>query len=126
MMSINQAAINFNLPYSSLYGRFKRGKFDAALDSSYHEDHQIDQSSENSVSFRISLSGVRAFMISKLSDLSAFVVRVYIGPSAAAATATTSTTFTASTSATKRSVTGRVLEGRAKLNCTNAPSANTF
>lgn len=27
-MSINQAAIHFNLPYSSLYGRFKRGKHD--------------------------------------------------------------------------------------------------
>ncbi|XP_014274259.1 protein bric-a-brac 1 isoform X2 [Halyomorpha halys] len=27
-MSINQAAIHFNLPYSSLYGRFKRGKYD--------------------------------------------------------------------------------------------------
>lgn len=24
-MSINQAAIHYNLPYSSLYGRFKRG-----------------------------------------------------------------------------------------------------
>lgn len=28
-MSVNQAAIHYNLPYSSLYGRFKRGKFDA-------------------------------------------------------------------------------------------------
>ncbi|XP_059491324.1 uncharacterized protein LOC132205941 [Neocloeon triangulifer] len=27
-MSINQAAIHYNLPYSSLYGRFKRVKFD--------------------------------------------------------------------------------------------------
>lgn len=27
-MSINQAAIHYNLPYSSLYGRFKRGKFE--------------------------------------------------------------------------------------------------
>ncbi|CRK88121.1 CLUMA_CG001906, isoform A, partial [Clunio marinus] len=26
-MSINQAAIHYNLPYSSLYGRFKRGKY---------------------------------------------------------------------------------------------------
>jgi helix-turn-helix, Psq domain len=31
-MSINQAAIHFNLPYSSLYGRFKRVKIDAAPD----------------------------------------------------------------------------------------------
>uniref|UniRef100_A0A1B0AHN3 HTH psq-type domain-containing protein n=1 Tax=Glossina pallidipes TaxID=7398 RepID=A0A1B0AHN3_GLOPL len=29
-MSINQAAINYNLPYSSLYGRFKRGKYDVS------------------------------------------------------------------------------------------------
>ncbi|KAL1451670.1 hypothetical protein WDU94_006027 [Cyamophila willieti] len=28
-MSINQAAIHFNLPYSSLYGRFKRVKYEA-------------------------------------------------------------------------------------------------
>lgn len=29
-MSINQAAIHYNLPYSSLYGRFKRGiKYDS-------------------------------------------------------------------------------------------------
>ena len=27
-MSINQAAIHYNLPYSSLYGRFKRAKYD--------------------------------------------------------------------------------------------------
>ncbi|XP_076682675.1 pipsqueak isoform X2 [Andrena cerasifolii] len=27
-MSINQAAIHYNLPYSSLYGRFKRGKYE--------------------------------------------------------------------------------------------------
>ncbi|MPC86457.1 hypothetical protein E2C01_081286 [Portunus trituberculatus] len=30
-MSINQAAIHFNLPYSSLYGRFKRGKYEDGL-----------------------------------------------------------------------------------------------
>lgn len=28
-MSINQAAIHYNLPYSSLYGRFKRCKYEA-------------------------------------------------------------------------------------------------
>ncbi|XP_036332081.1 broad-complex core protein isoforms 1/2/3/4/5 isoform X3 [Rhagoletis pomonella] len=33
-MSINQAAIHYNLPYSSLYGRFKRGKYDVANTSS--------------------------------------------------------------------------------------------
>lgn len=27
-MSINQAAIHYNLPYSSLYGRFKRCKYE--------------------------------------------------------------------------------------------------
>uniref|UniRef100_A0A1B0CLD6 Putative transcription factor gaga isoform x1 n=1 Tax=Lutzomyia longipalpis TaxID=7200 RepID=A0A1B0CLD6_LUTLO len=41
-MSINQAAIHYNLPYSSLYGRFKRGKYDTASDGS-----QIDHSPEN-------------------------------------------------------------------------------
>ena len=30
-MSINQAAIHYNLPYSSLYGRFKRGKYEDGL-----------------------------------------------------------------------------------------------
>ncbi|XP_049317850.1 transcription factor GAGA [Bactrocera dorsalis] len=33
-MSINQAAIHYNLPYSSLYGRFKRGKYDVTNTSS--------------------------------------------------------------------------------------------
>ena len=28
-MSINQASIHYNLPYSSLYGRFRRGKYEA-------------------------------------------------------------------------------------------------
>ncbi|XP_044735223.1 broad-complex core protein-like isoform X2 [Chrysoperla carnea] len=49
-MSINQAAIHYNLPYSSLYGRFKRGKYDndspqmnsgmpqSLLDSNSHEN----------------------------------------------------------------------------------------
>lgn len=45
-MSINQAAIHYNLPYSSLYGRFKRGiKYDAEnmdmnSDSQSHFDVQ--------------------------------------------------------------------------------------
>lgn len=45
-MSINQAAIHYNLPYSSLYGRFKRGKYDtpAAEASALAE-----QSPDNSV-----------------------------------------------------------------------------
>ena len=34
-MSINQAAIHYNLPYSSLYGRFKRGKYEDGLS---HQD----------------------------------------------------------------------------------------
>lgn len=54
-MSINQAAIHFNLPYSSLYGRFKRGKYgdppngNTNNDSSSHitADHN---SPDNSVS----------------------------------------------------------------------------
>ncbi|GAB0096961.1 broad-complex core protein isoform X1 [Sergentomyia squamirostris] len=41
-MSINQAAIHFNLPYSSLYGRFKRGKYDTSSDGG-----QMDHSPEN-------------------------------------------------------------------------------
>ncbi|XP_059615536.1 protein bric-a-brac 1 isoform X2 [Phlebotomus argentipes] len=41
-MSINQAAIHYNLPYSSLYGRFKRGKYDTSSDGS-----QMDHSPEN-------------------------------------------------------------------------------
>lgn len=46
VMSINQAAIHFNLPYSSLYGRFKRCKFEVGL-------QELDQSSDNSVSERL-------------------------------------------------------------------------
>ncbi|XP_037923492.1 longitudinals lacking protein, isoforms H/M/V isoform X2 [Hermetia illucens] len=56
-MSINQAAIHYNLPYSSLYGRFKRGKYDAptpsgppannATNTSTNMD-LIDNSPENS------------------------------------------------------------------------------
>lgn len=46
-MSINQAAIHYNLPYSSLYGRFKRGikyeseSIDHNSDSQSHLDSQI-------------------------------------------------------------------------------------
>ncbi|GLV34646.1 pipsqueak [Carabus blaptoides fortunei] len=40
-MSINQAAIHYNLPYSSLYGRFKRGKYDT--DHGDNSDGQSDQ-----------------------------------------------------------------------------------
>ncbi len=45
-MSINQAAIHYNLPYSSLYGRFKRGKYDNGNNGDSHTEH----SPENSVS----------------------------------------------------------------------------
>ncbi|XP_053688693.1 sex determination protein fruitless isoform X2 [Sabethes cyaneus] len=39
-MSINQAAIHYNLPYSSLYGRFKRGKYDTPNNTnSSHSNH---------------------------------------------------------------------------------------
>ncbi|CAK1550892.1 unnamed protein product [Leptosia nina] len=41
-MSINQAAIHFNLPYSSLYGRFKRCKYQLS------QEHTQYQSQENS------------------------------------------------------------------------------
>lgn len=40
-MSINQAAIHYNLPYSSLYGRFKRGKFDT--EDSNHSNGEMSQ-----------------------------------------------------------------------------------
>lgn len=43
-MSINQAAIHYNLPYSSLYGRFKRGKYDTGNGSEIHSDHSPDNS----------------------------------------------------------------------------------
>lgn len=39
-MSINQASIHYNLPYSSLYGRFRRGKYEAD-----HPDQEDDNSS---------------------------------------------------------------------------------
>ncbi|XP_058838222.1 longitudinals lacking protein, isoforms J/P/Q/S/Z isoform X2 [Topomyia yanbarensis] len=38
-MSINQAAIHYNLPYSSLYGRFKRGKYDTPNSANSHSNH---------------------------------------------------------------------------------------
>lgn len=46
-MSINQAAIHYNLPYSSLYGRFKRGTkyelegIDSNSDSQSQPDAQV-------------------------------------------------------------------------------------
>lgn len=41
-MSINQAAIHYNLPYSSLYGRFKRGRYDNSGNDSSHTEHSPD------------------------------------------------------------------------------------
>lgn len=50
-MSINQAAIHFNLPYSSLYGRFKRGKYDNTNGNGNGEvQHNTEHSPENSIS----------------------------------------------------------------------------
>lgn len=43
-MSINQAAIHYNLPYSSLYGRFKRGRYD-----NNGTDSHTDNSPDNTV-----------------------------------------------------------------------------
>ena len=37
-MSINQAAIHYNLPYSSLYGRFKRGKYEELVVNEISQD----------------------------------------------------------------------------------------
>lgn len=61
-MSINQAAIHYNLPYSSLYGRFKRGKYDVANTSGTSINNTsgntsgsieiIEHSQENSVSLK--------------------------------------------------------------------------
>lgn len=50
-MSINQAAIHYNLPYSSLYGRFKRGKYGDAPNGNNDSSHNtIEHSPENSIS----------------------------------------------------------------------------
>ena len=47
-MSINQAAIHYNLPYSSLYGRFKRGKYEEPVvgDISQDGSNQADGPAE--------------------------------------------------------------------------------
>uniref|UniRef100_A0A1B0FIY3 HTH psq-type domain-containing protein n=1 Tax=Glossina morsitans morsitans TaxID=37546 RepID=A0A1B0FIY3_GLOMM len=65
-MSINQAAINYNLPYSSLYGRFKRGKYDVSNASGTSLNNTsgntsasieiIEHSQENSQQFQYSPS----------------------------------------------------------------------
>uniref|UniRef100_A0A034VQY4 Protein bric-a-brac 2 n=2 Tax=Bactrocera dorsalis TaxID=27457 RepID=A0A034VQY4_BACDO len=65
-MSINQAAIHYNLPYSSLYGRFKRGKYDVTNTSSTSINNAsgntsgsieiIEHSQENSQQFQYSPS----------------------------------------------------------------------
>ncbi|KOC67966.1 Protein bric-a-brac 2 [Habropoda laboriosa] len=53
-MSINQAAIHYNLPYSSLYGRFKRGKYeepavgDLSQDGSSPHFHQSPSQNHSS------------------------------------------------------------------------------
>ncbi|XP_018016102.1 protein bric-a-brac 2 isoform X3 [Hyalella azteca] len=48
-MSINQAAIHYNLPYSSLYGRFKRGKYEDGLSHQdfLHQEMTIEQFSND-------------------------------------------------------------------------------
>jgi hypothetical protein len=53
-MSINQAAIHFNLPYSSLYGRFKRGKYGDPPNGSANNDsshNTTEHSPDNSMSY---------------------------------------------------------------------------
>ncbi|KAJ8939031.1 hypothetical protein NQ318_012629 [Aromia moschata] len=54
-MSINQAAIHYNLPYSSLYGRFKRG---IKYDSDNIEINQDSQSQMDAHSFGMDYSAV--------------------------------------------------------------------
>lgn len=56
-MSINQAAIHYNLPYSSLYGRFKRGRYDNGGTDS-HTDHSPD----NTVKLRCSVTLIFIFL----------------------------------------------------------------
>lgn len=46
-MSVNQAAIHYNLPYSSLYGRFKRGKFDTNGSSDTLNTSQSEQQAQS-------------------------------------------------------------------------------
>ncbi|XP_076621219.1 pipsqueak isoform X2 [Colletes latitarsis] len=54
-MSINQAAIHYNLPYSSLYGRFKRGKYEEPVVGEISQDgssphfHQSPNQNHSSV-----------------------------------------------------------------------------
>ncbi|XP_046416288.1 pipsqueak isoform X2 [Neodiprion pinetum] len=54
-MSINQAAIHYNLPYSSLYGRFKRGKYEEPVGNEMSQDsnslhyHSPNQNHSSSV-----------------------------------------------------------------------------
>lgn len=43
-MSINQASIHYNLPYSSLYGRIRRG---TKYENDHHVEHDEDSSSGN-------------------------------------------------------------------------------
>ena len=53
-MSINQAAIHFNLPYSSLYGRFKRGKYGDPPNGNTNNDsshNTTEHSPDNSMSY---------------------------------------------------------------------------
>jgi hypothetical protein len=54
-MSINQAAIHYNLPYSSLYGRFKHGKYDivgaAAIVTNFVDTSHVDHSPENTMQY---------------------------------------------------------------------------
>ncbi|KAK9502396.1 hypothetical protein O3M35_011179 [Rhynocoris fuscipes] len=52
-MSINQAAIHYNLPYSSLYGRFKRGKYESLcgnteVTTTHQQQQQQSQQTQNS------------------------------------------------------------------------------
>lgn len=54
-MSINQAAIHFNLPYSSLYGRFKRGKYgdppNGSTNNEVTHNNTTEHSPDNSMSY---------------------------------------------------------------------------
>lgn len=47
-MSINQAAIHYNLPYSSLYGRFKRCKYESEAQARPPPDYRRQEAPDPS------------------------------------------------------------------------------
>lgn len=52
-MSINQAAIHYNLPYSSLYGRFKRCKYEGDFANIIDSNVQQNQHTESHLTHQV-------------------------------------------------------------------------